>query len=182
MLSKRQLQRSLNQQVNIGSIINRFCNGTVQYSQWNRSLLRSFLFQDDKQTLKMKAQKDEALLVICLVSVCVCMCVCVCVCVCVYMKMNKWIKNKSMSTDQLTYIGVALGVAVLVLALVLLIFCRIKRRRAAFASGMTETDPPPGFLHSESTETITIKPFTTQLYIYTGSCCFFLCRQKPKHP
>ena len=45
-----------------------------------------------------------------------------------------------MSADQLTYIGAALGVAVLVLALVLLTFCRIKRRRAAFVSGMTETD------------------------------------------
>ncbi|CAL8285652.1 unnamed protein product [Arctogadus glacialis] len=40
---------------------------------------------------------------------------------------------------QLTYIGAALGVAVLVLALVLLIFCRIKRRRAAFASDKNQS-------------------------------------------
>jgi predicted neuraminidase len=75
-------------------------------------------------------------------------------------------KNISISTDQLTYIGAALGVAVLVLALVLLTFCRIKRRRAAFVSGMTETDQPPCFLHNEPTETITCKPFTTVLYLY----------------
>ncbi|XP_056442556.1 uncharacterized protein LOC130379637 isoform X3 [Gadus chalcogrammus] len=40
---------------------------------------------------------------------------------------------------QLTYIGAALGVAVLVLALVLLIFCRIKHRRAAFASDQNQS-------------------------------------------
>ncbi|CAL8271404.1 unnamed protein product [Gadus morhua 'NCC'] len=40
---------------------------------------------------------------------------------------------------QLTYIGVALGVAVLVLALVLLTFCRIKHRRAAFASDQNQS-------------------------------------------
>ncbi|CAL8285648.1 unnamed protein product [Arctogadus glacialis] len=46
---------------------------------------------------------------------------------------------------QLTYIGAALGVAVLVLALVLLIFCRIKRRRAAFASDKNQsTNECPG--------------------------------------
>ena len=43
-----------------------------------------------------------------------------------------------MSTDQLIFKGAALGVAVLVLALVLLTFCRIKRRRAAFALGRTK--------------------------------------------
>ncbi|XP_059902394.1 CMRF35-like molecule 1 [Gadus macrocephalus] len=40
---------------------------------------------------------------------------------------------------QLTYIRAALGVAVLVLALVLLIFCRIKRKRAAFASEKSQS-------------------------------------------
>ncbi|XP_030206657.1 CMRF35-like molecule 5 [Gadus morhua] len=45
---------------------------------------------------------------------------------------NEISRGESIS-DQLTYIGAALGVAVLVLALVLLTFCRIKRRRAAFA-------------------------------------------------
>ncbi|XP_056443242.1 CMRF35-like molecule 1 [Gadus chalcogrammus] len=45
---------------------------------------------------------------------------------------NEISRGESIS-DQLTCIGAGLGVAVLVLALVLLTFCRIKRRRAAFA-------------------------------------------------
>ncbi|XP_030206650.1 CMRF35-like molecule 1 isoform X2 [Gadus morhua] len=55
---------------------------------------------------------------------------------------NEGSKGRSIAGDlsyQLTYIGVALGVAVLVLALVLLIFCRIKRRRAAFASDKNQS-------------------------------------------
>ncbi|CAL8271394.1 unnamed protein product [Gadus morhua 'NCC'] len=57
---------------------------------------------------------------------------------------NEISRGESIS-DQLTYIGAALGVAVLVLALVLLTFCRIKRRRAAFALDKNQsTNECPG--------------------------------------
>ncbi|CAL8354614.1 unnamed protein product [Boreogadus saida] len=55
---------------------------------------------------------------------------------------NESSKGGSIAGDlsyQWTYIGAALGVAVLVLALVLLIFCRIKRRRASFASEKSQS-------------------------------------------
>ncbi|CAL8354622.1 unnamed protein product [Boreogadus saida] len=61
----------------------------------------------------------------------------------VYLKVNNDFGNESLReeslSDQWTYIGAALGVAVLVLALVLLIFCRIKRRRASFASEKSQS-------------------------------------------